>query len=100
MDADGSRVTIEQAPVDAEVDGYDGWGAHQAGRGQVRRARGSPTATRGHARARALALLIAHAGFIVPYEQLRASIWGGTVVDWRSGLHQIMRDLRKALDDG
>jgi DNA-binding winged helix-turn-helix (wHTH) protein len=49
--------------------------------------------------ARALALLIAHAGVIVPYEQLRAAIWGGTVVDWRSGLHQIMRDLRKAFDD-
>ena len=50
--------------------------------------------------ARALALLIAQAGAIVSYEQLRAAIWGGTIVDWRSGLHQIMRDLRKALDDG
>ncbi len=32
-------------------------------------------------------------------EQLRRELWGETAVDWESGLHQVVRQLRRALGD-
>jgi len=46
-----------------------------------------------------LGLLISRAGRIVSRDDLRAAIWGETIVEWQDGLHQIVRELRKALGD-
>lgn len=48
---------------------------------------------------RALRLLVSRAGQIVSHDDLRNAVWGQTVVEWRDGLHQIVRELRKVLGD-
>src|SRR6516165_10243717 len=43
--------------------------------------------------------LIAHAGSVVPREQLIALLWAKGVVDFDTGLNTIIRKLRSALGD-
>lgn len=52
-----------------------------------------PLATRG------LLLLAKRAGRLVTLEELRQELWGKTVVDWRAGTHQVIRQIRRALGD-
>lgn len=47
----------------------------------------------------ALNLLLSRPGEIVSCEEFRAAIWAGAILEWRDGLHQIIRELRKALND-
>jgi DNA-binding winged helix-turn-helix (wHTH) protein len=49
---------------------------------------------------RALRLLVSRAGEIVSHDELRTAVWGDAIVEWQDGLHQIIRELRKALGDG
>ena len=59
---------------------------------------GQPVALRRQA-VRALALLLRREGRLVTIDELRQELWGNQVLDWRSSLHQCIRDLRRALSD-
>lgn len=48
---------------------------------------------------RILLLLAARAGRLVTKEELRHALWGETAVEWEDGLHQLVRQLRRALGD-
>ncbi len=48
---------------------------------------------------RALKLLLERSNRLVSREQLKSAIWGSTVVEWETGIHQVIRQLRRALDD-
>jgi Tol biopolymer transport system component/DNA-binding winged helix-turn-helix (wHTH) protein len=48
---------------------------------------------------RLLAALLEHPGQTVSREELRARLWGGTVVDFEDGLHTAVRKLRGVLGD-
>lgn len=62
------------------------------------RARGELRALRPQA-ARALALLVRRAPALVTREELRHELWNGTAVEWEAGLHQVIRQVRRALGD-
>ncbi len=62
------------------------------------RRNGQPVALRRQA-VRALALLLTREGRVVTSDELRRELWGDQVLDWRSSLHQCIRDLRRALSD-
>jgi DNA-binding winged helix-turn-helix (wHTH) protein len=47
----------------------------------------------------ALRLLVSRRQRLVSQEELRREIWGGLAVEWSAGLHQVMRQLRRALGD-
>lgn len=49
--------------------------------------------------ARALALLVSRAGRLVLREELIEELWPETVVDYDQGLHNVVRVLRRTLDD-
>ncbi len=36
---------------------------------------------------------------LTTHEELRHAVWGETFADWEAGTHQIVRQLRRALDD-
>jgi len=44
-------------------------------------------------------LLVRNAGRLVSREELRCALWGETAVEWGTGLHQVIRQVRVALDD-
>lgn len=48
---------------------------------------------------RALRLLVSKRPLLVSQEELRKEIWGDLAVEWSAGLHQVMRQLRRALGD-
>ena len=48
---------------------------------------------------RCLVLLVKRAGRLVTLEQIRRELWGTTVVDWNAGIHQAIRQIRRALED-
>jgi DNA-binding winged helix-turn-helix (wHTH) protein len=48
---------------------------------------------------RALSILLGHEGRLVPARELRRELWGSRHVEWRNGLHQVVRELRRALED-
>lgn len=48
---------------------------------------------------RALRLLLSRSNRLVTQEELRREIWGDTIVEWDTGLHQVMCQLRRALQD-
>lgn len=60
--------------------------------------RDEPVALRPQA-ARALGALVRRRPRLVPQQQLRREIWGDQAVEWRGGLHQLIRHLRRALGD-
>ncbi len=47
-----------------------------------------------------LALLIGRDGELVKYAELRRLVWAGRIVEWRTGLHQILNQIRQATEDG
>lgn len=49
---------------------------------------------------RALVVLARHPERLVSRETLRQELWGDTAVEWSAGLHQVIRQIRKALGDG
>lgn len=49
--------------------------------------------------AHALSILIARRGSIVTRDEFRDALWRGQYVEWEMGLHQVIRQLRKALGD-
>lgn len=49
--------------------------------------------------AQLLALLIEHAGELVPHPVIRARLWGEVAVDFEQGLHFCVRQVRAALGD-
>ena len=49
---------------------------------------------------RVLLLLVRNPGRLVLREELRRELWGGTAVAWSTGIHQAIRQIRAALDDG
>ncbi len=48
---------------------------------------------------RCLVLLVKRAGRLVTLDQMRRELWGKTVVDWSAGIHQVIRQIRRALED-
>jgi len=48
---------------------------------------------------RALVALARHPERLVTRETLRQELWGDTAVEWSAGLHQVVRQIRKAMDD-
>ena len=48
---------------------------------------------------RLLEILLTDAGEVVRREELREALWGDRVVEWESGLHRLIQDLRTALGD-
>ncbi|HET9481515.1 MAG TPA: winged helix-turn-helix domain-containing protein [Candidatus Polarisedimenticolia bacterium] len=48
---------------------------------------------------RVLALLLRRGGRLVTIDELRRELWGDQHLEWRNGLHQCVRDLRRALED-
>jgi DNA-binding winged helix-turn-helix (wHTH) protein/Tfp pilus assembly protein PilF len=67
------------------------------GRGELTRAgdlvRLAPQATR------LLVLLVRRAGTLVTQEEIRAHLWGSTIVDFEQGVHNAIRQIRTALGD-
>jgi DNA-binding winged helix-turn-helix (wHTH) protein len=49
--------------------------------------------------ARALQLLVAQRHRLVSHEELRQHLWGDSAVEWATGLHQLIRQVRRALGD-
>jgi DNA-binding winged helix-turn-helix (wHTH) protein len=49
--------------------------------------------------ARALQLLAQNRHRTVSREELRHHLWGDAALEWETGLHQLIRQLRRALDD-
>lgn len=49
--------------------------------------------------ARLLAALLESPNRVVRHEHLRKVIWGNRVVEWQMGLHGLIRDIRRALED-
>lgn len=47
----------------------------------------------------ALCLLIENRHRLVTRDELRRRLWGDTAVEWETGLHQVIRQLRRALGD-
>ena len=48
---------------------------------------------------RALLLFVRNPGRLVSREELRRELWGGTAVDWGNGIHQAIRQVRRALGE-
>lgn len=48
---------------------------------------------------RALGLLLERADRLVTHEDLRHELWGPTIVEWETGIHQVIRQLRRVLGD-
>ncbi len=48
---------------------------------------------------RALLLLVEHPGRLVPRQELRRVLWGNTAVEWETGVHQVISQVRRALRD-
>ena len=48
---------------------------------------------------RALLLLLEHPGRLVQREDLRRALWGDTAVEWEAGVHQVISQVRNALED-
>lgn len=46
-----------------------------------------------------IAVLVRNEGRLVTTETLRQIFWGDQPLEWRNGLHQCVRDLRRALSD-
>jgi len=59
---------------------------------------GQPVAVRPHV-LRALAVLLAQPGRLVPAGELRRQLWGSQHLEWPNALHQVVRELRRALGD-
>ena len=51
------------------------------------------------AASRALVLLVRRAGELTSRDELRDHLWGDTFVEWETGLHQCVRQIRQALGD-
>lgn len=49
--------------------------------------------------ARLLALLLEQPGALVTHDRLRAGLWSGRVVEWETGVHRLVQELRRALDE-
>lgn len=49
--------------------------------------------------ARALQLLVRNRHRMVSREELRRHLWGDAALEWETGLHQLIRQLRRTLDD-
>jgi len=43
--------------------------------------------------------LVRAEGRLVSHEELRRELWGEAAIEWRTGLHQTVRQLRRALTD-
>lgn len=48
---------------------------------------------------RALCLLVRRRGRLVSRAELRRELWGEAILEWEPGLHQVIRQLRRALGD-
>ena len=48
---------------------------------------------------RALSTLLRSSDHLVTREELKGASWGSTIVEWKAGLHQVIRQLRRALGD-
>ncbi len=48
---------------------------------------------------RCLLLLVKRAGRLVTLDELRRELWGTTVVDYNARIHQVIRQIRGALED-
>lgn len=48
---------------------------------------------------RLLLVLVRAEGRLVSHRELRRALWSEAAVEWRTGLHQAVRQLRRALDD-
>ncbi len=48
---------------------------------------------------RVLKVFVSRPGDLISHNDLGAEIWGDAPVMWQDGMHQIIRDLRKALGD-
>jgi DNA-binding winged helix-turn-helix (wHTH) protein len=59
---------------------------------------GQPVAMRPNV-VRALAVLLAHGDRLVPADELRRQLWGEQHLEWPNALHQVVRELRRALGD-
>lgn len=49
--------------------------------------------------ASALELLVENRGSIVTHEEIRKKLWDGRYVEWEAGIHQVIRQIRRALGD-
>ena len=47
----------------------------------------------------ALQMLVHRSKQLVTHDELRREIWGDTSVEWDTGLHQVIRQVRRALQD-
>lgn len=66
--------------------------------GELRRHDGPPVPLRPQA-TRVLRLLISRRPSLVRREELRRELWGDAATEWEPGIHQVIRQLRRALDD-
>ncbi len=48
---------------------------------------------------RCLLLLVSRPGRLVTMEEIRRELWGAAVVEWSAGIHQAIRQIRRALED-
>jgi DNA-binding winged helix-turn-helix (wHTH) protein len=49
--------------------------------------------------AQALEMLIEKRGAIVTRDELRSALWNDRYVEWETGIHQVIRQIRRALDE-
>lgn len=66
--------------------------------GELRRRDGAPVPLRPQATC-ALCLLVQRGRRLVTREELRHALWRDTVMEWEPGIHQVIRQLRRALAD-
>lgn len=66
--------------------------------GELRRHDGAPVPLRPQA-TRVLRLLVSRRQSLVRREELRRELWGDAATEWEPGIHQVIRQLRRALDD-